>query len=44
MEHPDQARQVLAAPASRPIENAPLAIASIHIAALSESQQTQHWQ
>jgi hypothetical protein len=44
MEHPDQARQVLAAPASRPIETAPLAIASIHIAALSESQQTQHWQ
>ena len=44
MEHPDQARQVLAAPASRPIENAPLAIASIHIAALSETQQTQHWQ
>jgi hypothetical protein len=41
MEHPDQARQVLAAPASPPIENAPLAIASIHIAALSETQQTQ---
>ena len=41
MEHPDQARQVLAAPASRPIENASLAIASIHIAALSETQQTQ---
>jgi hypothetical protein len=44
MEHPNQARQVLAAPASRPIENAPLAIASIHIAALSESQQSQHSQ
>jgi hypothetical protein len=44
MEHPDQARQLLAAPPSRPIENAPLAIASIHIAALSESQQSQHSQ
>jgi hypothetical protein len=43
-EHPDQARQVLAAPAAEPIENAPLAIASIRIAALSETQQTQHWQ
>jgi hypothetical protein len=44
MEHPDQARQVLAVPASRPIENAPLSIASIHIAALSEIQQTQQRQ
>jgi hypothetical protein len=44
MEHPNQARQVLAAPDSRPIENPPLAIASIHIAALSETQQTQQWQ
>jgi hypothetical protein len=40
-EHPDQARQVLAAPASRPIESAPLAIASIYIPALSEAQQSQ---
>jgi hypothetical protein len=44
MEHPDQARQVLTAPATRPIENAPLSIAPIHIAALSETQQTQQWQ
>lgn len=43
-EHPDQARQALAAPASRPIENAPLAIASIQIPALSETQETQHSQ
>jgi|UPI000369879E hypothetical protein len=41
MEHPDQVRQILAAPTSQPIENASLAIASIHIAALSETQQTQ---
>lgn len=44
MEHPEQARQVLAAPAAEPIENAPLAIASIQIAALSETQQPQDWQ
>jgi hypothetical protein len=44
MEHPAQARQVLTAPAARPIENAPLSIAPIHIAALSEIQQTQQWQ
>ena len=44
MEHPAQARQVLTAPAARPIENAPLSIAPIHIAALSETQQTQQWQ
>jgi hypothetical protein len=43
-EHPDQARQVLAAPSTRPIENPPLAIASIHIAPLSETQQTQQRQ
>ncbi len=43
MEHPAQARQVLTAPAARPIENAPLSIAPIHIAALSETQQTQQW-
>jgi hypothetical protein len=43
-EHPAQARQVLTAPAARPIENAPLSIAPIHIAALSETQQTQQWQ
>jgi hypothetical protein len=42
--HPEQARQILAAPSTGPIENAPLAIAPIHIAALSETQQTQHWQ
>jgi hypothetical protein len=42
--HPEQARQILAAPATGPIENAPLAIAPIHIAALSETQQTQQWQ
>ena len=41
MEHPEQARQVLTATATRPIENAPLSIAPIHIAALSEMQQTQ---
>jgi hypothetical protein len=44
MEHPAQARQVLTAPAARPIENAPLSIAPIHIAALSETQQTQQRQ
>jgi hypothetical protein len=44
MEHPDQARQVLTTFATRPIENAPLSIAPIHIAALSETQQTQQWQ
>jgi hypothetical protein len=44
MEHPAQARQVLTAPAARPIENAPLSIAPIHIAALSEPQETQHLQ
>jgi hypothetical protein len=44
MEHPAQARQVLTAPAARPIEAAPLSIAPIHIAALSETQQTQQWQ
>jgi hypothetical protein len=44
MEHPAQARQVLTAPAARPIENAPLSIAPIHIAALSEAQETQHLQ
>jgi hypothetical protein len=44
MEHPAQARQVLTAPAARPIENAPLSIAPIHIAALSETQPTQQWQ
>jgi hypothetical protein len=42
--HPEQARQILAAPSTGPIENAPLAIAPIHIAALSETQQTQQWQ
>jgi hypothetical protein len=44
MEHPAQARQILTAPAARPIENAPLSIAPIHIAALSETQQTQQRQ
>jgi hypothetical protein len=44
MEHAAQARQVLTAPAARPIEAAPLSIAPIHIAALSEAQQTQQWQ
>jgi len=44
MAHPEQARQVLTATATRPIENAPLSIAPIHIAALSEMQQTQQWQ
>jgi hypothetical protein len=44
MEHPAQARQVLTAPAARPIQNAPLSIAPIHIAALSETQQPQQWQ
>lgn len=42
--HPEQARQVLAAPSRGPIENAPIVIAPIHIAALSETQQTQQWQ
>lgn len=37
-EHPDQARQVLRAPATRPIENAALEIAPIHIPALSETR------
>lgn len=37
-EHPRQARQVLAAPAWGPIETAPVAIAPIRIAALSEPQ------
>jgi hypothetical protein len=44
MQHPAQARQVLTAPAARPIENAPLSIAPIHIAALSETQQMQQRQ
>lgn len=44
MEHPAQARQVLSSLAARPIENAPLSITPIHIAALSETQQTQQWQ
>ena len=44
MEHPAQARQVLTAPAAQPIESAPLSIAPIHIAALSETQQTQQRQ
>jgi hypothetical protein len=43
-EHPDQARSVLAAAATKPIENATLDIAPIHIAALSETQEPQDWQ
>ena len=43
-EHPDQASRILAPPASGPVENPPVVIAPIHIAAISETQEAQHWQ
>jgi hypothetical protein len=43
--YPEQARQVLTSAADRaPLDSKPLSIAPIHIAALSEPQETQHWQ
>jgi hypothetical protein len=45
-EHPEQARQVLTSTAQdrAPLDTKPLSIAPVHIAALSDPQETQHWQ